>query len=189
MNEMPENPLHKELLEKLTNDTNSIHDSLVVNATKGRIKEDIFASYFLPRFLGIVKIPKDVNIMAEWISVAGTPVAEVDVVDIYGDVLFTVPGLFDSSAINPDAKKERGLREIFAMFDLKMNNLPSAADKFLAVSLEKDLETLTPNEQKKIEQVKRWRDIISRYFPEHLASEEGSGFDTDVSIDDDIEYD
>lgn len=188
MTENKQNPINKEVMDRLAKDTNSIHESLVINATKGKLKETIFKDYFLPGFLGLVEIPKDVNIMADWISISGGPTAEVDILDISGKVLYTVPPIFDTGAINPLVKKDKGLREVFAMFDLKMNNIPSAANKFLAVNLENELKTLTPNEQKKADHIRRWRDIILRYYPD-LVKEEGSGFDTDVDISEDIEYD
>lgn len=66
-----------------------------------RFAERLFVGIFLPYFAGDKPLPYPVD-SSVWVArVATNPFQEVDVVDIQGQVLFTVPAMFDRSALDP----------------------------------------------------------------------------------------
>jgi hypothetical protein len=64
-----------------------------------RLSERHFTQIFLPFFAGDKTLMYPVD-MTHWLNTAGGPYREVEVIDLTGTVLFTVPPIFDRAAIN-----------------------------------------------------------------------------------------
>lgn len=148
-----------EVKEKMT----FIHDSLVSGRDNSKLPEDIFKGYFLPYFSGQLPITRESNVLTDWISVAGTPMSEVDIIDLAtGDIIFTVPSLFDTNVLDV-TKKEQGhtLAEIFSRFELKNNNLPVVATAFLKDALDDKANQINASTSNQNDT--RWEAILKRY--------------------------
>lgn len=132
-------------------------DSLEVN----KLPENIFVTYFLPLFLGRVDKPKD-NWVMEWVSIAGTPMAEVAIVsDATGEELFRVPPLLHTSGLVMD-KKEGDLGDIFGRYNQISQNVPSSGLMFLIEALNnKNKQYLDTFDNTGV--VARWFAILARY--------------------------
>ena len=70
---------------------------------RNKVPESIFVNYFLPRFINLNNIngvdPR--NHIVEWISIAGSPMAEVSVVsDSTGEELFVVPAYLSTNHLS-----------------------------------------------------------------------------------------
>jgi len=88
--------------QKLIEDINRVGEQLSSIAVNDipRLQERIFVNVFLPLFAGDEN--RIYNATFEtWISFAGSAYTNVDVIDVGGNVLFTVPPLFDRAVINP----------------------------------------------------------------------------------------
>lgn len=73
------------------------------------LRERIFVGIFLPYFAGDEERAYPQANAAMWIDrVAGSPYKAVNVIDVQGQVLFTVPPLLDRSAVAPQAGSDRG---------------------------------------------------------------------------------
>lgn len=144
--------------------TNFVFDSLVTEKTNSVLPEEIFQGYFLPYFSGQIQIPKNSDLIAKWIGIAGTPAAEVDIIDNTGTVLFTVPSLFDTKALEI-LKRESGrsLSDIYNVYDMKSNNIPSQAISYLGAALSKKLTDMNVTDSGIKSAIERWRDILARY--------------------------
>lgn len=85
---------------QLTNEMDSaianIYPSLVTNAPVNHVPEQLFSNYFLPGFLGM---NPNREWLAQWIGIAGSPTAEVSVVNARGVELFRVPPVLLSKDI------------------------------------------------------------------------------------------
>lgn len=151
-----------QLISKITQSFND----LVIEPSKEitRLPESVFAGYFLPFFCG-EKLQKDnPKIFAEWISIAGSPVKEVQIVDAADKDLFIVPGLMDSSVI--DKLNEKGtssLLSIFTNYELHKAHLPVLGETYLADSLEQKMPTMTKSSEQIEENSKKWQHIFIRY--------------------------
>lgn len=172
------------LKNTISKQTADIHDALVEHHERVQIPEDVFTNYFLPHFVNKVPIASQPTIIAEWIAIAGTPMSEVDVTDVSGDVLFTVPSLFDTSIINV-AQRRPGdsIADISAEFDLRNNNIPAVAQAFLRTQLQRKLSILDKRVDNKAQE--RWDNIFERYGIQKPSEISESSVDPS----DDLEYD
>lgn len=168
----------------VSNEINTIHETLVQQQERNQMPEDMFRDYFLPYFTNKVPISTQPAVITQWISIAGTPMSEIDVVDTVGTVLFTVPSLFDTTMINT-AVRDVGdsIADISAEFDLRNNNIPSAAQTFLTNQLLRKSSKIDPTVNNQAQT--RWNDIFKRYG---ILSTTGTTV-KDESFIDDIEYD
>lgn len=146
---------------------NEIHENLVVKAKTedlAKIPEDIFKQHFLPFFSGKEARDENKNVLGEWIGIAGSPVAEVNVIDNEGKVLFTVPPIFDSTVIKAvQDNLGKSFSDIYALYRLHSNNLPAQGENFLTKELSKKYaDTITKSELLE-ENSKKWEKILNRY--------------------------
>jgi len=100
---------HDEMKEAASN-IQQIDAELKAQGDKRRLEESIFVHVFLPMFLGTPMEQRQYKVdLPNWVAYAGNPYWEVDVIDTKGTVLFTVPPIFDRSAISPsDAARHAG---------------------------------------------------------------------------------
>lgn len=174
------------LNEIATEATNDLFDAMIADKQNNVLPEHIFTQYFLPYFAGRVPITKKTTVMADWISIAGSPVAEVDIIDGSNNVMFTVPSLFDTRIINPSrSEDEKTLGQIFDLYSLKSNNLPVVASRYLRDALYEKTEDLT--EELSIKDT-RWDDILTRYDMQPIDVKADSKA-KQVEYDDDLIYD
>lgn len=138
---------------------------------KNRIPEDVFVHHFLKFFTGEETVKDNPEVISKWIGVAGTPMSEVEVMDVSGETIFTVPPLFDTSVINvTERSRSRSLGEITGQYNLMQNNIQKVADDFVGEALDnKANEILKPSDNYS-DNVAKWVNIFERYgkvFPGH----------------------
>lgn len=151
-------------LAELQEISNTLFDDLVTKVVNNKIPEEVFVHHFLPFFSGQKAITKNDTVMIDWISVSGSPLAEVDVFDAGGEVLFTVPSLMNTNIVNPSRRdRDVGFAEIQAQYDLQNNNLPVVATKQLTDALDKKADVLMDTNLNLSNSEQRWKDIFTRY--------------------------
>lgn len=144
-------------LNKIKEDIDNVYHELIDNYNRPKIPEKLFTEYFLPYMTGTIAIPKDKNIIAEWISISGSPSGEVDLIDDYNKVVATVPPIINSDLT---FNEDRSFTSIYNEFDLRLNNIPALANRYLNEQLTKKANSLNQN----IDDIaKRWQLILERY--------------------------
>jgi hypothetical protein len=173
------------LFSKLSEQTESIYSSLVNVKYNARLPENVFVGYFLPHFSGQVPISDDTTVMADWISIAGTPMSEVDIVNPAGDTIFTVPSLFDTNIIDI-TKQDLGepFPNIYSQYDLKNNHIPVIANSYLNEALSEKIDKIRNVDI--ITNDARWSEILTRYGIVNLKAVTSEIDDNPAS---DLEYD
>ena len=178
--------MKQQTIENIRSQTDDFYKELVQQNTNGRLPENIFVGYFLPYFSGQKPIDKSSQVMADWISIAGTPMNEVDILDQSGNTIYTVPSLFDTNIIKVNSRKEgESIADIYNQYDLRMNNIPSVANNFLLKALDKKIEDLNTQSTIHDNNVTRWNSILSRYGLNTTKTSDQK--DTDIV--DDVIYD
>lgn len=134
---------------------------IVINEVRPAIPEVVFATHYAPMFVDYVKgtISEDSALIAEWVSIAGTPFNEVDVIDKDGKVVDTVPGLIAKPVVGAPLNNI-SLSGIIDEYEKKANITPEVGEKFLNNSfktIENNIKT-TVNEP-----VAKWSKILSKY--------------------------
>lgn len=135
-----------------------IFNGLVENAPVNSLPESVFVNYFLPCFIGQQTNP---NWVMEWISIAGTPMAEVNIIkDGTQEILFRVPGILSTNTLFN--KNKVAMSDVFSRYDQLSANMPSQGLNFLMSALgniNKDI-----LEQYNLDMVKQnWLHILQRY--------------------------
>lgn len=135
-----------------------IFNGLVENAPVNSLPESVFVNYFLPCFIGQQTNP---NWVMEWISIAGTPMAEVNIIkDGTQEILFRVPGILSTNTLFN--KNKIAMSDIFSRYDQLSANMPSQGLNFLMSALgniNKDI-----LDQYNLDMVKQnWLHILHRY--------------------------
>lgn len=135
-----------------------IFNGLVENAPVNSLPESVFVNYFLPCFIGQQTNP---NWVMEWISIAGTPMAEVNIIkDGTQEILFRVPGILSTNTLFN--KNKVAMSDVFSRYDQLSANIPSQGLNFLMSALgniNKDI-----LDQHNLDIVKQnWLHILQRY--------------------------
>lgn len=161
----PTNPVQEMLLNEASNVIDQLYSAAVEGASDvcARMPEPIFVQSFLPFFAGQVTRESRPDILATWISIAGSPTAKVIVVDQAGRELFSVPGVFDTSFLTL-ARGRRGTNysDIVDHSNLLSNNIPKEGARYMTEALQDKFQLLekknaiSTNEQ-------LWVNIFNRY--------------------------
>lgn len=160
------NTLKEAIEQDLRKGESMIFEGLVANVQPSRLPEPLFVSYFLPGFMGT---NPNQSWMLEWISIAGSPAAEVSVFDpATGQELFRVPPVLSSRSILLP-KSEGDLGDIFKRHEMMASSLGSAGANYLFSALEhKSTQALATYHNDTNE---RWIAILSRYgFAPQMAA-------------------
>ncbi len=147
------------VLTEVNRNKETIFNGMLDGAPVYTLPESVFVQYFLPRFTGQLQ---SANWIVEWISISGSPMAEVS---IYDDntkqELYRVPPLFYTNNLISQNKSVK-LTDIFNRFEQINNNIPQAATNFLFTALGEKQKELWSNQNH--ETVKAaWGRILSRY--------------------------
>jgi hypothetical protein len=136
-----------------------IFDGLLSNPTFNCIPESLFVNYFLPCWIGRSNNP---NWVMEWISIAGSPMAELGIIkDGTTEVLYYVPSILNSNNLFLH-KSEGDLGDIFAKYQQYNGNVPAQGLGFLFDALStKNQELLKKVNFTEVNQ--RWINILNRY--------------------------
>lgn len=138
-----------------------IFEGLVLNIEVKKLPEKIFRDYFLQGFLGNHPNP---HWAAEWIGVAGSPSAEVAIIDQNGQELFLVPPLVASTSmlLNKHQIGSARINDIINHSGNLAQNSPAQAMAFMTSALGQKSQDLTG--QNAIDTVMvRWQLIFQRY--------------------------
>lgn len=161
-----QNALVESIHRESKNTLDVVFNSLVTNSrdTCSVLPEQIFVNYFLPFFTGRNDFVARPNILGEWISIAGSPMNEVAIIDSFNNIMYYVPAVFDTSFINAAKKTEKPtFGQITDHANLLNNNIPAISDRFLKDALSEKLPDITGNVTVNTVNEKRWIDIFAKY--------------------------
>lgn len=153
------NPIRAEAMRQATDTINTVYDRLMASTPKGRLPEHIFAGYFLPVFANIRPYSDYPNIIVEWISIAGTPNSEVDIIDPAGKVLYTVPALYDDGVLGLGRFAGKGAHHLAEEYAIRKAHPRANGEAYIADQLTSSLgegSDISPSTQ-------RWLNIFARY--------------------------
>lgn len=178
--------------EQQVKDSIDFHfDALVVKPNReiNKLPESIFIQVFLPFFCGEKLITDEKDILVKWVSIAGAPTKEVQIIDDNGNDLFIVPPLMDSTII--DIKNEgqgQPFLSIISNYELHKNQLPVVGENYLKNSIDERMKTLTKDSTAHELNEKQWNNIFIRYNKIDGPNADESS-DTNKLSDDEISYD
>lgn len=111
-----------------------VFSNLLPSGPAGFLPESLFVQFFLPRFIGQVKVEND-DWVTRWISITGSAMAEVGIFkDGTKDVLFVVPGLFHTQGMTAE-QTDGSFNDIDSHRKRLSLNSPREASRFFIESL------------------------------------------------------
>lgn len=167
-------------------------DSLVVKKENAHLPEQVFQQFFLPFFAGELDNAnlKGRDVITDWISIAGTPMSEVDIVDDNGQTIFAVPAIFDSNIIDHvNHKAGNSLKDIMAEYELRKAGVPAQANNFLNEALALKSQEISGDTSHTAVVTGRWDTILVRYGKQPLTAAAASNKPTEIDPGDDVVYD
>lgn len=185
--------LTQSLLENIRQQESNFLSEIVEDAAQNRaqLPEPLFREHFLPFFSGASSIKDRSDIITKWIGIAGSPVAEVDVVNEQGQALFTVPGYYDTTVVDAMSRslgKEATLSTIINRYNQQMTNIPQIAEKEVQKNLEVKSESLLQPSKNYQNNRERWETIFHHYGLNTPLTRQKEETVKTASVDD-IEYD
>ncbi len=170
-------------------DINKCYDSIVGKQDRRVIPEDLFVNEFLPYFSGQKSFSEGNNVLGNWVTVAGTPFAEVNVIDQSGNTVVTVPGLTTTLQHKLAERSGTPLHDIVVQAEVVGSQQQVLGNRYLNNKLdEKQREIIGTVMPEALVSVKsQWDDIFKHY---NVASESKEEFNktTELPLDEDVSY-
>lgn len=153
------NSVKEMLFKEMEHSKNIVFSGMFNTDNINKIPESLFVRYFLPCFLGNAL---NTNWVMEWISVSGSPVAEVGIIDDNTkELLFIVPSILNTNNLFL-SKTEGDIGDIFGRYDQINSNMPTSGLNFLVQALQsKNAELISKINFNEINS--RWVSILQRY--------------------------
>lgn len=159
----------------------SIHSSLTTIPEEeiATLPEDVFKATFLPFFAG-QPAPSNVN-AGVWAGIAGNPYRPVNIVGIDGEVLYTIPSLFDRQAVDPTKASDHAvpMQHVMITHEQLTRISPVRAQAYMNAQLaqRKIAVDVSPTIAKNI---LVWNEIFKRYNLPTIDVKEGTAVATVV---------
>ena len=132
-----------------------------LNSTNKQFPEHLFVEGFLRMFAGYETHP-DITI-GRWVSIAGTPFSEVDIINQNGEVLFTVPPIYERKVLTPELSSGgSSISAVAATYEKLSAQSPYRAEAFLNNQLNNINKTNNMDEYRGVGAA-RFAQIFKRY--------------------------
>lgn len=160
MNKLEE--LSNKLEDKATRDAvkaiSEIHESITATE-KAMLPEVVFKEGFLEFFKDVGSHPNKDGLLLKWLELSGGIYNEVDVVDVKGDVVFTVPGICTPGTINEAISNNVSFGNIVTTFNNKLNRTEAEGINYLNGELNKLVGIVGEGK----DTTDRWVNVLTRY--------------------------
>ncbi len=177
-------------LSQAQNDINKCYNAIVGKQDRRIIPEDLFVKEFLPYFAGEKSFNEGDNVLANWITVAGTPFAEVNVIDQEGNTVVTVPGLTTTLQHNLTERAGTPLSDIVVQAEIIGSQQQVLGNRYLNNKLdEKQKEIIRTVMPEVLEPIKTQWDAIFKHY--NIISDIKKDFNkpTETLLDENVDYD
>ena len=145
------------------------------------IPENMFVHHFLPFFSGEVT-ENSSETVANWLTIAGSAVHPVNIINNTGQVVAQVPPIQNNSALDPSAKSETNLAYTLKESKALSSLSPTAGQSVLMGELNNKLMAMTEQQlQKNKEHEDKWNKLLSHYgkkplnYTQDQQTQEGEG--------------
>lgn len=137
-----------------------------------RITEDLFKREFLPFIIGEREDTATESLYGSWVGVGALPTSEIDVCDNVGNVLFSIPALWDTSADRISAVKP-ALNTMVRGYTTY--NRVGQGNSFLMAHMPAAVFEINGGEKTLSKAVERLRVIVGRYRPDIVTVDKKAG--------------
>lgn len=146
----------------ITEDVRASFQRVIDDSTRAatRMPEQQFVKVFLPVLAnGFINGNDEALDIHKWMSVAGGPLRPVDIIDESGEVLFTVPPIYETTGIHSD-NSHNSVFDIMSNLKLELQNNPIEADRRIRDRFFTSLDIKGSNQTRFLV---NWAFILERY--------------------------
>jgi len=166
ISESLEQRMYKQQMAQMSKDMSKVHTALCIenDVVLGRVPESIFREYFLPYFAGEIPI-EDNTVVGQWIAIAGTPAAEVRVIDdVTREELFRVPPIMTTQFLDVQTRPNgMPMKDVLEQAALHRQNIPIQGERYLEAAYFQKAQVMLKNARLPDEYQQRWGTIMQRY--------------------------
>lgn len=186
-----ENQMYNQLMARMSKEADKVFTALCVENDQvlGRIPESVFRDYFLPYFSGELPL-QDTTVVGTWVAIAGTPAAEVRVIDDTTQAeLFRVPPLMSTRYLDVLTRPNgMAMKAVFEQASMHRQNIPIQGERYLEAAYVHKADVMLKDAKLPEEYSRRWDEIMQRYNKKTAVSTAVSvTANNDVGIDYDEE--
>jgi len=162
-----------------------LHTSLVTDfkSKAGNLPESIWVQYFLPYFSGASEFKDNPKVYSDWLSIAGGPSHEVNILGPDGSVLFIVPKIESTELIKIGANTT-SMREITNM-SMLLDRSGNSSTNYAITEYEKMFNEMVDTNHINEDDLNKWLYIFKRYNINTGATPALSNVNSSVSNDGD----
>ena len=145
------------------------------------IPESVLKEEFLPFFKDFMsnkidkKDVKNNTLMYKWLALAESPYKEVDVINMKGEKIFTVPPLYNKDGVDLNPLKQVPFAEIGKEVENRNSILAEDGENYLIQRLSALPKEAFLNPNEVTEDIRRWEAIFKRY--ENVEEEKSPSLD------------
>jgi hypothetical protein len=166
LSESLEARMYNQLMAQMSKDADKVFNALCVDNDQvlGRIPESVFREYFLPYFAGEVSLA-DTSVVGTWVAIAGTPAAEVRVIDdVTQKELFRVPPLMSTMYLDVQTRPNgMPMKDVFEHAAMHRQNIPIQGERYLEAAYADKADVMLKDAQLPEEYKRRWAEIMVKY--------------------------
>jgi hypothetical protein len=166
LSESLEAQMYNRLMSEMSKDVDKVFNALCVDNEQvlGRLPESVFKEYFLPYFAGEIPLT-DTSVVGTWVAIAGTPAAEVRVIDdVTQKELFRVPPLMSTIYLDVQTRPSgMPMKDVFEQAAMHRQNIPIQGERYLEAAYADKAEVMLRDAKLPEEYKQRWMDIMNRY--------------------------
>jgi hypothetical protein len=146
---------------KLKHDIGALYNEIVVETAKVKpvIPETVFKTYFLDFFRTFKTNDLQSSLGLKWIELAGSVYSEVDIIDVNGNVVSTVPAIMSRPSTNEQLAKVK-FDNIASTFEQKSNVISEMGVNYLNMALNGLDKLVQPSDNA---YVNKWKLLFKRY--------------------------
>lgn len=117
--------------KELTSFIDETYNELINSKVNNIIPEIVFKEYFLNFFYNMTQGDTESSLYLKWLELSGGVYNEIDVVDVNGNVIYTVPPIFSRPNVDDDIMKGKNFDKIINMFNLKKARFETEGTNYL----------------------------------------------------------
>ena len=177
--------LEREAQHRLVNDA---FEKLVDKQDRRIIPEVMFQEHFLPYFSGQQNLDENPDVLRNWITIAGSGFAEVNIVNQEGEVVGVVPGLNSTLGFQM-SNSNVNLNNVMRQVELVRTQNPTGATELMVGALVEHTDSMFSDIVPDTASVtaEKWRVIFERYGV-GMKKESTQDIKDEVRLDEDVDF-
>jgi len=177
--------LQNNSVKAVTDSVGAFFEELVQVPVNSTIPEQVFVEYFLDFFKSGMTTDANNILGIKWAELARSPFNPVDVIDMVGNYLYTVPPMIMKPNLTGMPIGDVNFGKIASTYELKNNRLPAEASNYLNNQLNGLAEQIQGPDINMI--TKQWEYIFARYVKPAVLQPQVPSLPTAVSEDTSME--